>query len=137
METNALNIDELKREVSRFTPEEQASIAQSMSSQALLSALYDKSHNIDGLRRDFKTGRNSLLNVFDERARLRVLVEKFGEMVLTITDAQFENDENNDGLNKVSLSHMRDIVIQSMMTSLNNTMERRMRTKDLEVEGRR
>ena len=130
-----MNTDDLKSEVSRLPPDKQASVAQIMSSQALLSALYDKSLNIDGVRRDFKSGCHSLLSVFDERARLRVLVERFGEMVLAITDTQFENGEHNNGWNEISRSHMRDIVIQSMITSLNNAMQMRMQTKNLEEEG--
>ena len=131
-----MNTDELKSEVSRLTPEKQASVAQVMSSQALLLALYDKSLNIEGVRKDFTIGRYSLLSVFDERARMRVLVEKFGEMILSITDAQFDKGEHNNGWNEISQSHMRDIVIQSMMTSLHNAMQIRMQTKNIEEEGR-
>lgn len=131
------NTEQLKSEVSRLAPEEQASVAQIMSSQALLSALYDKTYDIDAVRRDFRTGRHSLLNIFDERARMRVLVEKFGEMILAITDAQYDNGERSNGWTEISRSDMRDIVIQSMMASLNNAMQLRMRTKDLEAEGRR
>lgn len=131
------NTKQLKSEVSRLAPEEQASLAQIMSSQALLSALYDKTYDIDGVRRDFRTGRHSLLNIFGERARMRVLVEKFGEMILAITDAQYDNGERSNGWTEIRRSDMRDIVIQSMMTSLNNAMQLRIRTKDLEAEERR
>ena len=136
VEMDTLNTCELKSEASRLTPEKQASVAQIMSTQALLSALYDKSVNIDDVRWDFKSGHHSLLSMFDERARLRVLVERFGEMVLAITDAQFENGERNNGWNEISQSHMRDIVIQSMMTSLHNAMQIRIQTKKSEQEGR-
>jgi len=124
----------LTNEIASLARDDQALLAQSMSTQALLSALYAKCLNMDQVWQDFSEGRHSLVNVFDERGRLRVLIEKFGEMMLAVTDTQFDKGERSNGWHDVSRTHMRDIVIENLIQSLSSAMQIRMTTKHLESE---
>lgn len=129
-----MKIRELKDQIGILTLDDQASLAQCLSSQALLSALYAKSLDMDQVRRDFSVESYSLLSVFDERGRLSILIEKFGEMMLTLTDTQFDKGERSNGWRDVSRSYMRDIVSQNLMNCLKNATELRLKTNFLEIE---
>lgn len=120
---------ELRHSVRSLPPDDQAVLAQGLSAQVLLLALYAKSLDRDQFQRDFSEERYSLLSVFDERGRLGVLIDAFGEMMITATDAQYDKGERSNGWHDVSRSHMRDMVIQCLMRSLSNAMQYRLATK--------
>lgn len=120
-----MRAQEIREEIRRLSLEDQGIAAQSMSTQALLSALYDKCLDMEEVRQDFSEGRYSLLSAFDERGRLRVLIENFGTMMLTITEAQFNKGERSNGWGDIGREEMHDIVIKSLKTSLDNANQLR------------
>ncbi|MCV3765147.1 hypothetical protein [Rhizobium sp. TRM95796] len=125
------NMEVLKGRVLALSPWEQKDIVGGLPIQVLLSALYDKTSDLGSIYKELRD-KDSMLNVFDERARLRTVVEKFGETILRFTDAQFQKGERSNGWRDLSHTEMQDIVIEALMTSLGNAMRVRKETRNIE-----
>lgn len=66
--------------------------------------------------------RQSLLSVHDERGRLRVLISEFGNLVMAITQAQYQKGERSNGWHDLSLEEMQQKVIVCLRRGLASTM---------------
>lgn len=104
-----------------LTPDEQLEVAQSLSTQVLLLALYDKCLDIPRIRQEIIDCRQSLLSVHDERGRLGVLTSEMGSMVLAITEAQYQKGERSNGYQDLSLEEMHQKVIECLRHGLAST----------------
>lgn len=101
--------------------DDQLAVAKSFSCQLLLLGLYDKCLDMPQVRQETLECRHSLLSVHDERGRLGVLAGEFGNMVMTITEAQYRKGERSNGWHDLSLNEMQQKVIACLRHGLAST----------------
>lgn len=119
-----LERDEIIASLRILCDDDKIEVAQSLPSQVLLLALYDKCLDMPSIRQETLDCRQSLLSVHDERGRLGVLTSEFGNMVMTITQAQYQKGERSNGWHDLSLEEMQQKVIAFLRHGLASTEDR-------------
>lgn len=104
--------------ISSLPENEQITIGHSFPTQLLLLILYARCLDIESIRQETLECRQSLLSVHDERGRLGVLTSEFGNLVLAITEAQFQKGERSNGWHDLPLHEMQQKVIESLRHGL-------------------
>lgn len=104
--------------ISSLPENEQITIGHSFPTQLLLLILYARCLDIERIRQETLECRQSLLSVHDERGRPGVLTSEFGNLVLAITEAQFQKGERSNGWHDLPLDEMQQKVIESLRHGL-------------------
>lgn len=119
----------------RSLPEdEQITIGHSFPTQLLLLILYARCLDIESIRQETLEYRQSLLSVHDERGRLGVLTSEFGNLILAITEAQYQKGERSNGWHDLSLNEMQQKVIESLRHGLASSEARLPQIKPINLD---